>query len=174
MSPYRKVPHASWVRAYVNDATKSAVLDALDDPTIPNKSRMQLRINIPETNPAFDTYRIGTLLEIVRHVALELAEGQGKRVRICVQQSMGEGVFAGLPLAIAAVRAILERMDWGMFLSPEQLPPKPQKGRAASSDPTTTVDESLQLIRLGGVGADAVAADDDVFLIIAPQNSKSK
>jgi hypothetical protein len=30
------------------------------------KSRMQIKVNFPEVNPAFDTYRIGTVLEMVR------------------------------------------------------------------------------------------------------------
>ena len=30
------------------------------------KSRLQIKVNFPEVNPAFDTYRIGTVLEMVR------------------------------------------------------------------------------------------------------------
>ena len=63
-------------------------------------------------NIKFDTYRVGTILECVRHLALALALDEGKRVRICVQQSLGEGVFTGLPLALASMRPILEKMDW--------------------------------------------------------------
>lgn len=37
-------------------------------------------------------YRIGTLLEMVREMAYALAE-DGKLVKVCVQQSMGQGVF---------------------------------------------------------------------------------
>ena len=55
---------------------------------------MQMKVNFPEVNPAFDTYRIGTVLEMVRHTVLALAVEEGKRVRICVQQSLGEGMFA--------------------------------------------------------------------------------
>lgn len=39
-----------------------------------------------------DVYRIGTLLEMVREMAYQLAE-DGKLVKVCVQQSMGQGVF---------------------------------------------------------------------------------
>ncbi len=39
-----------------------------------------------------DVYRIGTLLEMVREMAYALAE-DGKLVKVCVQQSMGQGVF---------------------------------------------------------------------------------
>lgn len=165
---FNDVPHATWVRAYINDIVKTSVLDAVTDHSITCKSRMQLRINFPEVNPAFDTYRIGTLLEIIRHTALalalgEAADGRPRRVRICVQQSLGEGVFAGLPLAIAAVRAILDRMDWGTELRDEQ---KPE--RLGSKD--SNWEESRQMIRLGAVGKDVVKNDDDVFLVIAPQN----
>jgi len=94
-----------------------AVLQVLKDKSIPNKNRLQMRVNYPEVgnnfgiithflfefctfqaifrllmqvNPAYDTYRIGTLLEMVRSVALALAEEQGLRVRVCVQQPLGE------------------------------------------------------------------------------------
>ena len=39
-----------------------------------------------------DVYRIGTLLEMVREIAYVLAQ-DGKNVKVCVQQSMGQGVF---------------------------------------------------------------------------------
>ena len=39
-----------------------------------------------------DVYRVGTVLEMVRNIALNLAQ-DGARVKVCVQQSMGEGVF---------------------------------------------------------------------------------
>lgn len=92
---------------------------AVSDPSIQDKSRLQMKVNFPEVsaiiaviaslcqfppyhlhcalhctqvNPAFDTYRIGTLLEMVRTIALRLAEQRGLRVRVCVQQSLGEGV----------------------------------------------------------------------------------
>ena len=50
------------------------------------------RCTIPELNPEMDVYRIGTLLEMVREIAYVLAQ-DGKRVKVCVQQSMGQGVF---------------------------------------------------------------------------------
>lgn len=104
-------------------AAAEAVMRAVSDPSIQDKSRLQMRVNFPEVgasnrsssdcfaasapiaavitctmlllctqvNPAFDTYRIGTLLEMVRTIALRLAEQRGLRVRVCVQQSLGEG-----------------------------------------------------------------------------------
>lgn len=117
---FNDVPHSQWLRSYVYDSIKSAVIKAIDDPTFPFKSKMQVKFNFPEVNPAFDTYRVGTVLECVRHLVLALTIDQGKRVRVCVQQSLGEGAFTGLPLALAAVRPILERMDWGASLSDEE------------------------------------------------------
>jgi hypothetical protein len=90
---FNDVPHPTWLRSYIYDAITRAVLQAIADDSIVDKSRLQLRVNYPEVNPAFDTYRIGSILEIVRSITLALAENEGKRVRICVQQSLGEGYF---------------------------------------------------------------------------------
>lgn len=59
-----------------------------------------------------DTYRVGTMLELVRELAVHLADN-GNRVRVCVQGSMGEGIFTGLPLSLSGTMAIMTRMDWG-------------------------------------------------------------
>jgi hypothetical protein len=75
---FNDVPHATWVRAYLNDLAKNAVVDAIYNPRIKNKSRLQMKLNFPEVNPAFDTYRIGTVLELVRHIALDLAISEGE------------------------------------------------------------------------------------------------
>ena len=47
-------------------------------------------MTIPELNPEMDVYRIGTLLEMVREIAMAVAQ-DGKKVKICVQQPLGEG-----------------------------------------------------------------------------------
>ena len=39
-----------------------------------------------------DVFRVGTLLELCRDIAESLAL-DGKGVKVCVQQSMGQGVF---------------------------------------------------------------------------------
>ena len=121
---------------------------------------MQLKINFPEVNPAFDTYRIGTVLEMVREAVLALTEQGGKRVRICVQQSLGEGIFTGTPLALSSMRPVLEMMDWGGLLTEEQ---KFQPGDNKNPRPSA-------LIRLGTVGPDQIKDDDDILFVIAPQN----
>ncbi|XP_039164987.1 adenylate kinase 5, chloroplastic-like [Eucalyptus grandis] len=76
------------------------------------KTRLKVEINIPELNPEMDVYRIGTLMELVRVIALSFAD-DGKRVKVCVQGSMGEGALAGMPLQLAGSRKMLEFMDWG-------------------------------------------------------------
>lgn len=50
------------------------------------------RVTIPELNPEMDVFRVGTLLEMVREMALGLAQ-DGQRVKVSVQQAMGQGVF---------------------------------------------------------------------------------
>jgi adenylate kinase len=67
-------------------------------------SRVTLRCTVPETNPEMDVFRIGTLLEMVRELAVQLVE-DGKRPRICVQGALGQGVFQGLPLTLSGARA---------------------------------------------------------------------
>lgn len=91
-----------------------------------------------------DVYRIGTLLEGIRELTTALAL-DGKRVRVCVQGSMGDGAFTAMPLQLAGVRRIMEMMDWG------------------DGEPGT-------FVRLGSVGGSEVAADDDILIVIAPQN----
>jgi hypothetical protein len=40
-------------------------------------------------------------------MTLALTAEEGKRVRICVQQPLGEGIFVGLPLSLASMRPVL-------------------------------------------------------------------
>nr|KAJ0202359.1 hypothetical protein LSAT_V11C600303960 [Lactuca sativa] len=47
-----------------------------------------------------DVYRIGTLMELVRVLALSFSN-DGKCVKVFVQGSMGEGALAGMPLQLA-------------------------------------------------------------------------
>lgn len=153
---WNEVPHATWVRNYVYEQATCAVLKALSS----SNNKFQMKVNFPEVNPAFDTYRIGTILEMIRHIVLVLTCDEGKRVRICVQQSLGEGVFAGMPLALSSMRFVLEKMDFGSRLSPEQ--------KANVNDNKNRRNEAL--VRFGAIGKDQVAPDDDIVIVIAPQN----
>ncbi|PHU19796.1 Adenylate kinase 5, chloroplastic [Capsicum chinense] len=88
------------------EATQRAVNDG--------KTRLKIEISIPELNPAMDVYRIGMQMELIRVLALSFAD-DGKRVKVCVRGSMGEGALAGTPLQLAGSQKILEFMDWGDY-----------------------------------------------------------
>lgn len=104
-------------------------------------TRLRITCTIPELDVETDVYRIGTLLEMVRMMAVTLAE-DGKRVKICVQSATGAGVFQGLPLSLSGVRGIMEAMDW---------------------------DEASDFVTIGAVGKEEVD-DSDYYIMIAPQN----
>ncbi|KAL2652527.1 hypothetical protein R1flu_020655 [Riccia fluitans] len=134
-------PHSREIREYfykdVCNATKKAVEN--------NLTKLKITVLIPELNPTMDVFRIGTLMELIREIAFSFAL-DGKRVRVCVQGSMGEGIFAGIPLQLAGTRKILELMDWGADI----------KGT---------------FINIGAVGAQEVKPEDDMFILMAPQNA---
>uniref|UniRef100_A0ACD5WTZ7 Uncharacterized protein n=1 Tax=Avena sativa TaxID=4498 RepID=A0ACD5WTZ7_AVESA len=136
------IPHSREIRKYFYDDVLQATKHAIED----KKTRLQIDINIPELNPEMDVYRIGTLMELVRDLSLTFAN-DGKRVKVCVQGSMGQGAFAGIPLQLAGTRKILEIMDWGDYGA---------KGA---------------FINIGAVGASEVDKEDDMFVLIAPQNA---
>jgi hypothetical protein len=114
-------------------------------------------------NCAFPMYfRIGTILEMVRTIAVKLVE-QNLRVRVCVQQSMGVGIFTGMPKALGGVLKLLQMMDW-----------QSQEGEE---------NEGMvgDYVNFGNIGAQHVVdahvredgtkvEQDDVFILIAPQS----
>lgn len=159
---FNNVPHPAWLRAYIYSLAAEALKEIVRDPDLGpfDRTHLQIRVNFPEVNPAFDTYRIGTMLEMVREMALGCVF-DGKRVRICVQQALGSGIFTGLPLAIASMRPVMEQMDWGLI--PGEAPYKPHEERYGQEDANVR-------IRFGTVGADVLSDDDDVVIVIAPQN----
>ncbi len=106
-------------------------------------SRMMVLLEIPETNPRTDVYRVGTVLEAVRALVGKLAQ-DGKRVKICVQGSMGRGVYTGLPLQLSGLRKVLELMDWQEEVEP--------------------------FVSFGEVGPEECADGDDIFIVISPMN----
>ncbi|KAL0345473.1 UNVERIFIED_CONTAM: Adenylate kinase, chloroplastic [Sesamum radiatum] len=136
------IPHSREIRKYfyadVLQATQRAIKDG--------KTRLKVEISIPELNPEMDVYRIGTLMELVRILALSFAD-DGKRVKVCVQGSMGEGALAGMPLQLAGSRKILEFMDWG------------DDGAMGT------------FIKIGSIGGKEVEEQDDMFILVAPQNA---
>lgn len=109
-----------------------------------------------------DSYRIGTLLELTRQIAIHLAE-QNLRVRVCVQGSMGVGIFTGTPKQLNGVATLLQRMDW-------------QANEGEENEGILG-----EYVRFGAIGKDHVVnthidsegkkvEQDDVFLLICPQN----
>ncbi|XP_015893147.2 adenylate kinase 5, chloroplastic [Ziziphus jujuba] len=136
------IPHSREIRKYFYSDVLQATKRAIED----GRTRLKVEINIPELNPEMDVYRIGTLMELVRNIALSFAD-DGKRVKVCVQGSMGEGALAGMPLQLAGTRKILEFMDWGDY------------GARGT------------FINIGSIGAKEVEEQDDLFILVAPQNA---
>ncbi|KAK6942236.1 hypothetical protein RJ641_027613 [Dillenia turbinata] len=136
------IPHSREIRKYFYEDVLQATQRAVND----GRTRLKVEINIPELNPEMDVYRIGTLMELVRVVALSFAD-DGKRVKVCVQGSMGEGALAGMPLQLAGTRKILEFMDWGDY------------GAMGT------------FINIGSIGAKEVDDKDDLIILVAPQNA---
>ncbi|CAN7131924.1 unnamed protein product [Brassica rapa subsp. narinosa] len=136
------IPHSRDIRSYFYEDVLQATVRSIKD----GNTRLRVDINIPELNPEMDVYRIRTLMELVRTLALSFAD-DGKRVKVCVQGSMGEGALAGMPLQLAGTRKILEYMDWGD-------------------------DETLgTFVKLGAIGGKEVDEEDDIFILVAPQNA---
>jgi hypothetical protein len=83
-----QVPHNRYVRKYFYEMAAEAALEAVilcSERKISN--RMMITSMFPEMNPSMDSYRIGTILEMTRAIAIKLVE-QNLRVRVCVQGSM--------------------------------------------------------------------------------------
>ncbi|KAM7268300.1 hypothetical protein ACFE04_010466 [Oxalis oulophora] len=136
------IPHSREIRNYFYNDVLQSTLRAVND----GKTRVKVEINIPELNPEMDVYRIGTLMELIRVIALSFAD-DGKRVKVCVQGSMGQGALAGMPLQLAGTRKILEFMDWGEY------------GALGT------------FITIGAIGASEVDEKDNIFILVAPQNA---
>eukprot|EP00268_Persea_americana_P042604 TRINITY_DN4265_c0_g1_i1.p1 TRINITY_DN4265_c0_g1~~TRINITY_DN4265_c0_g1_i1.p1 ORF type:complete len:416 (-),score=77.58 TRINITY_DN4265_c0_g1_i1:1118-2365(-) len=73
------IPHSREIRKYFY----IDVLQATQRATKDERPRLKVEINIPELNPEMDVYRIGTLMELVRVLALSFAD-DGKRVKVCM------------------------------------------------------------------------------------------
>mmetsp|Transcript_8370 Transcript_8370/g.12595 ORF Transcript_8370/g.12595 Transcript_8370/m.12595 type:complete len:539 (+) Transcript_8370:58-1674(+) len=158
-----QVPHNRYVRQYFYDAASQAVLDAViacSNGVISN--RMKMTVMFPEMNPQMDSYRIGTLLEITRAMAITLAE-QNLRVRVCVQGSMGVGIFTGTPKQLSGASTLLQRMDW-------------QSNEGEQNEGMVG-----NYVNFGAVGKEHVVnsgvdrrgnkiEQDDVFIILCPQS----
>jgi adenylate kinase len=158
-----QVPHNRYMRRYFYDMAAQAALDAVilcSQGKISN--RMKMVSMFPEMNPSMDSYRIGTLLELVRTIAIRLAE-ENLRVRVCVQGSMGVGIFTGVPKQLNGVATLLQRMDW------ESEEGEQNEGMVG------------EYVRFGAIGKEHVVnahkddegnqvEQDDVFILLCPQS----
>jgi len=149
----------------------------------PSCSRlMKVVVTPPELNMEMDSYRVGTLLELVRECAIGFAEC-GLKTRVCVQGSMGQGAFTGVPRVLSGVIKVLTMMDWqansdeeyeGMLGTVQGYTVQAADGRQGGHEgaPAASGEEKVAegLVRFGAVGADEVGADDDVLLVLAPQS----
>jgi len=163
-----QVPHNRYVRQYFYDMAAQATLDAVircansNATTVSN--RMKIVSMFPEMNPSMDSYRIGTILEMVRAITIRLIEEGNLRVRVCVQGSMGVGIFTGVPKQLNGVAKLLQMMDW-----------QSKEGE---------INEGMvgDYLNFGAIGKEHVVDEhineedgstvhqDDVFLLIAPQS----
>jgi adenylate kinase len=159
-----QVPHNRHVRRYFYTQASKAVKDAVvlcSQGKLSN--RMLVRAEFPEMNPSMDSYRIGTLLEMVRAIAISLAE-EKIRVRVCVQQSMGVGIFTGVPKQLSGVNKLLQMMDWQSNEGEENA------GMVGDYVRFGAIGKDHVMNRILLANGEIVQEQDDVFIIIAPQS----
>jgi adenylate kinase len=145
---------------------------ALQDQELLRASNGRLAIECapPELNPEMDTFRSGTMLELVREMAIRVAVVCNKRVKVCIQGSLGEGIFTGLPLMLSGMRRTLEAMDW------QSAPGETYEGILVNDILDRRTGKVAKpgnpegLIAFGAVGAEHMDPADEVLLIIAPQS----
>ena len=159
-----QVPHNRYVRQYFYDMASEAALDAT---VLCSKkqftNRMKMTVMFPEMNPSMDSYRIGTLLELARSIAIKLAE-QNLRVRVCVQGSMGVGIFTGIPKQLTGVHTLMQRMDW------QSSPGEENEGMVGEYINFGYIGKEQVVNYKSGSGDTAEIQQDDAFLLICPQN----
>lgn len=157
-------PYPRSVRQMFYTDVVEAMQAAVADPTC--SRLMKVTVTPPELNMEMDSYRVGTLLELIRECALSFAEA-GLKTRVCVQGSMGQGALMGVPRVLSGVRKVLTMMDWQAEVGEDYEGLLGEVQRSAAADGT---DAAEGTIRFGAVGAAEVAADDDVLLLLAPQS----
>jgi len=157
------LPNSRSVRSMVYSDVSGAVRAAVADESC--SRRMLVTCKPPELNMEFDSYRVGTLLELTRQIAIDLAAA-GVKTRVCVQGSMGAGVLAGMPRALSGVRKLLTMMDW------EAMPGEANEGLLGTAQQVVPEgeEEVEGAVRFGAVGADQVSEDDEAFIVLAPQS----
>ncbi|KAL7574596.1 hypothetical protein ACA910_002952 [Epithemia clementina (nom. ined.)] len=160
-----QVPHNRYVRQYFYDKAAQAVRDAVvlcSQGHISN--RMQVFSQFPEMNPSMDSYRIGTILEMARAICIRLAE-ENVRVRLCVQGSMGVGIFTGVPKQLSGVARLIQLMDWQSQEGEENEGMVGDYINFGSVGPEHVVNEERDK-----ESGEITRHQDDIFVIIAPQS----
>lgn len=163
------MPHNRFVRQWFYDKASEAVKDAvvLCSEGILN-NRMKVICKFPETNPTMDSYRIGTILELVRSITIRLAE-ENLRVRVCVQGSMGVGIFTGMPKQLSGVARLLQAMDWQTDVGEINEGMVGDYVRFGEIGKQHVLNEIKSIDN--GSGKEVIEQyQDDVFIIIAPQS----
>ena len=173
-------PYPRSVRQMFYADVSSAMQAAVADPSCVR--RMRVWVSPPELNMEMDSYRVGSLLELVRDCALGFAKN-GLRTRVCVQGSMGQGAFTGVPRVLSGIRKLLSMMDW------QAQPGEEYEGLLTGGDGEGDGSDGSDgsgagvggagggeegafdgMVRFGAVGAAEVSPSDDVLLVLAPQS----
>mmetsp|Transcript_24289 Transcript_24289/g.53485 ORF Transcript_24289/g.53485 Transcript_24289/m.53485 type:complete len:530 (+) Transcript_24289:138-1727(+) len=156
-------PHNRYVRKYFYEMASNAVLESVllcSQGRISN--RMKITPMFPEMNPSMDSYRIGTILEMIRVITIKLVE-QNLRVRVCVQGSMGVGIFTGVPKQLNGVTKLLQLMDWQSE--------KGEENEGMVGDYLNFGNIGAQHVVNAHIREDGTKVEqDDVFILIAPQS----
>ena len=173
-------PYPRAVRQMFYEDVSSAMQAAVADFSCAR--RMRVWVSPPELNMEMDSYRVGSLLELVRDCALGFAK-HGLRTRVCVQGSMGQGAFTGVPRVLSGIRKLLSMMDW------QAQPGEEYEGLLTGGDGEGDGSDGSDgsgagvggagggeegafdgMVRFGAVGAAEVSPSDDVLLVLAPQS----
>jgi len=102
-------------------------------------------------------------LELVRTMAIKLCE-QNLRVRVCVQGSMGVGIFTGVPKQLSGVSKLLQMMDW------QSGPGEENEGMVGNYLNFGFVGKEHVVNESTDADGEKIVEQDDVFIIIAPQS----
>jgi len=110
-------------------------------------SKMTVRLLIPELDPQLDVYDRRVLLRAIWEIVIQLSVVEGKVVKLATQSPEKYG---GLPISVAGLRKNLVA------------------DRALSAE---SWGDKIERVRIGDIGPQGVDPDDDVFLLVCPQNT---
>ena len=104
---------------------------------------------------------------MTRAIAIKLIE-QNLRVRVCVQGSMGVGIFTGVPKQLNGVAKLLQMMDWQAEEGENNEGMMGEYLRFGAVGKEHVVNTHTVLDAASG--NETTIEQDDVFIIIAPQS----